>query len=193
MIMMTRQLTVWIAGLLLAVPLGADQVDLVDELKEIPAEVELMVRGASVPLSQPAQDQVAQGMKTLLQTCRVDSKTSPAAFIKFNQGGVPFSWERVTDPLRNTSYLMVSLGKLEKLRAGNKSVYAQRLLMETPEGNWPRKYIATSDGRSAIQFGRCSGLVVVDIICIPEVLSQLPKDYSKACRVLPPKSGEVVK
>jgi len=179
-------------GVLLAGPLMADTADLIEELKEIPPEVELLVKGSPVPLEQNVQDQVAAGMKTLLQTCRIDSKTSPLAFRKMN-GPLPFDWGRVTDPLRNTSYLMVSLGKLAKLRAGNKTVYAQRLLLETPAGNWPRKYMVTSDGRNAIQFARCSGLVVVDIICIPEVLSRLPKEYARACSVLPPKSSELVK
>jgi len=179
-------------SLLLAGTATADNADLIQELKEIPPEVEMSVAGTPVPLSQSVQDQVATGMTTLLQTCRIDSKTSTLAFQKLN-GSLPFDWDRATDPLRNTSYLLVSLGKLAKLRAGNKTVYAQKLLLETPAGNWPRKYMVTSDGRNAIQFSRCSGLVVVDVICIPEVLAQLPKDYARACSVLPPKSSEVVK
>lgn len=177
---------------LLATIAHADNADLIEELKEIPPEVEMYVRGAPVPVSQPVQDQLASGLKTLLQTCRVDSKTSPLAFKKLN-GRLPFNWQRATDPLRNASYILVSLGKLEKLRAGNKTVYTQKILMETPPGNWPKKYIVTTDGRNSIQFGRCSGLVVVDIICIPEVLDKLPKDYARACSVLPPKSSELVK
>ncbi len=179
-------------GLLLVNIANADNADLIKELKEIPLEVEMFSRGAPVPLPEAVQEQVATGIKTLLKTCRADSKTSPLAFKKFNKR-LPFNWTRATDPLRNTSYLLVSLGKLEKLRAGNKTVYAQKILMETPEGNWPRKYIVTTDGRSEIQFGRCSGLVVVDIICIPELLEKLPKDYARACSVLPPKSSELVK
>ena len=179
-------------GLFVATFVAADEADLIKELKEVPPEVEMVVRGAPVPLDEAVQEQVTTGLKTLLQTCRVDSKTSPLAFRKLN-GSLPFNWQRATDPLRNTSYLLVSLGKLEKLRAGNKTVYAQKLLLETPQGNWPRKYMVTTDGRSAIQFSRCSGLVVVDIICIPEVLKQLPEDYARACSVLPPKSSELVK
>jgi len=178
--------------LLLAGSAIADQADLIEELKEIPPEVEMMVKGAPIPLAQSVQDKVATGLKTLLQTCRIDSKTSASAFTRLT-GSRSFNWQRATDPLRKTSYLMVSLGKLAKLRAGNKTVYTQRLLLETPPGNWPRKYIVTSDGRAPILFGRCSGLVVVDIICIPEVLANLPKDYARACSVLPPSSSELVK
>lgn len=181
-----------LGGILLANFASADSADLIKELKEIPAEVEMSVRGTPVPLSEPVQAQLITGLKTLLQTCRADSKTSPLAFKRFNRS-VPFNWDRAIDPLRNTSYILVSLGKLEKLRAGNKTVYAQKILLETPEGNWPRKYMVTSDGRSPIRFTRCSGLVVVDVICIPEVLAHLPKDYARACSVLPPKSSEVVK
>ncbi len=190
---MIMRLTIFLfSSFLLVSTASADTADLIKELKEIPPEVEMFVRGASVPLSEPVQEQVATGLKTLLQTCRVDSKTSPLAFKKLS-GKLPFNWDRATDILRNTSYLLVSLGKLEKLRAGNKTVYAQKILMETPSGNWPRKYIVTTDGGNAIQFARCSGLVVVDIICIPDVLKQLPKDYGRACSVLPPKSSEIVK
>jgi len=178
-------------GLFIASLANADNADLISELKEIPPEVEMFVGGAPFPLSQAVQDQVAVGLKTLLQTCRVDSKTSALFFRKLN-GALPFDWTRATDPLRNTSYLLVSLGKLEKLRAGNKTVYAQKLLLETPPGNWPRKYIVTTDGQDHIQFARCSGLVVVDIICIPDLLAKLPKDYARACSVLPPKSSELV-
>lgn len=179
-------------GILVSGSAIADNADLITELKEIPPEVEMLVRGNLVQIEQEAQDKIAAGLTTLLQTCRIDSKTSPAAFSKLT-GRLPFSWQRATDPLRNTSYLMVSLGKLAKLRAGNKTVYAQRLLLETPPGNWPRKYLVTTDGRNEILFGRCSGLVVVDIICIPEVLKNLPKDYARACSVLPPTSVEIVK
>ncbi len=179
-------------GMLVSGPTVADNADLITELKEIPPEVEMFVRGSPVQMEQSVQDKISTGIKTLLQTCRIDSKTSPAAFRRMH-GKTPFNWQRATDPLRNTSYLMVSLGKLAKLRAGNKIVYAQRLLLETPPGNWPKKYLATSDGRTEILFGRCSGLVVVDIICIPEVLANLPKDYARACSVLPPTSSEVVK
>jgi len=180
-------------GFLLAVSTAsADNADLIQELKEIPPEVEMFVRGAPAPLPQAVQDQVVAGLTTLLQTCRVDSKSNPLVFQKMN-GALPFNWDRATDSLRNTSYLLVSLGKLAKLRAGNKTVYAQKLLLETPEGNWPRKYMVTTDGRNAIQFSRCSGLVVVDVICIPEVLEKLPKEYGRACSVLPPKSSELVK
>ena len=189
---MNRVITSLLFGMLLSGPIAADNADLITELKEIPPEVEMLVRGNPVQMEQSVQDKVATGLKTLLQTCRTDSKTSPAAFSKLT-GRLPFSWQRATDPLRNTSYLMVSLGKLAKLRAGNKIVYAQRLLLETPPGNWPRKYLATSDGRTEILFGRCSGLVVVDIICIPEVLANLPKDYARACSVLPPTTSEIVK
>jgi len=189
---MNRLMIILLSGLLLANTVVADQADLIAELKEIPPEVEMLVRGNPVQMEQAVQDKIATGVKTLLQTCRIDSKTSPGAFRKWT-GKLPFSWERATDPLRNASYLKVSLGKLAKLRAGNKTVYAQQLLLETPSGNWPRKYVATTDGRNEILFGRCSGLVVVDIICIPEVLRNLPKDYARACSVLPPSSSEIVK
>jgi len=162
----------------------ADVTDLVDELREIPSEAELITRGLNVPLSEAVQVKLVDGMKTLLKTCKVDSKTRPSAFNKFNKD-LPFSWQRATDPLRNTSYISVSLGKLEKLRAGNKSVYAKSIMLETPNGNWPRKFIAVSDGRNTIQFTKCSGLVVVDIICMKGVKSSMPKNYSQACKVLP--------
>jgi len=178
-------------GVLMTEWVAADSADLIQELKEIPPEVELFVKGAPVVLPQPVQEEITTGLTTLLKTCRVDSKTSPRFFKKRNKS-VPFNWDRATDPLRNTSYILVSLGKLEKLRAGSKLVYAQQLLLETPPGNWPRKYMVSTDGRSAIQFGRCSGLVVVDIICIPELLAKLPKDYARACSVLPPRSSELV-
>jgi len=189
---MKRMTITLLSGLLLSGVATADQADLIEELKEIPPEVEMLVRGNPVQFEQDMQDKIALGMKTLLQTCRIDSKTSPAAFRRLT-GKLPFSWQRATDPLRNTSYIMISLGKLDKLRAGNKTVYAQKLLLETPAGNWPRKYLATTDGRNEILFGRCSGLVVVDIICIPDVLKHLPKDYAKACSVLPPSSSDIVK
>ena len=189
---MNRTMTGVLAWLLFSGTAFADQADLIAELKEIPPEVEMMVKGNPVLMSQSVQDKVFTGMKTLLETCRIDSKTSPAPFRRLH-GKTTFNWQRDTDPLRKTSYLLVSLGKLDKLRAGNKTVYAQRLLLETPDGNWPRKYMVTSDGQTPILFGRCSGLVVVDIICIPEVLANLPKDYARACSVLPPQSSEVVK
>lgn len=189
---MIMRLTLFILGCsMVAGSAFAESTDLIKELKEIPPEVEMFVRGVPVPLAQSVQDQVSSGLQTLLETCRVDSKTSPLAFKRLN-GPLPFNWDRAIDPLRNTSYLMVSLGKLAKLRAGNKTVYAQRVMMETPPGNWPRKYLVTNDGRNSIQFARCSGLVVVDVICIPEVLAQLPKDYARACSVLPPRSSELV-
>lgn len=179
-------------NILLANIAAADTADLIKELKEIPPEAEMFSGGQPLPLTESVQEQVVTGLTTLLKTCRIDSKTSSLAFKKLN-GRLPFDWDRAIDPLRNASYIIVSLGKLEKLRAGNKSVYTQKILMETPNGNWPRKYIVTTDGRTAIQFGRCSGLVVVDIICIPEILKNLPKDYARACSVLPPKSSELVK
>jgi len=170
----------------------ADQVDLIEELKEIPVETQIMQKGVSIPISEALQNQIADQMKVLLQTCRVDSKTNPRSFRKLNKG-VPFSWDRVTDPLRNASYIHVSLGKLDKLRAGSKTVYARELLLETPPGNWPRKYMVSTDGRTNIQFAKCSGLVVVDVICMQGVLEYLPKDYGRACRILPPNSSKVLK
>ena len=170
----------------------ADEVDLVEELKEIPVEAEIMQRGVPIPITEELQNKLADTMKVLLQTCRVDSKTNPRSFRKLNKG-VPFNWDRVVDPLRNASYIHVSLGKLDKLRAGTKTVYARELLLETPPGNWPKKYMVSSDGRSNIQFSKCSGLVVVDVICMPGILEHLPKDYGRACRVLPPNSSQAVK
>ena len=137
-----------------------------------------------VPLAQEVQDKLVDSMKTLLKTCRVDSKTRPSAFIRYNNG-IPFDWDRASDPLRGTSFIKVSLGKLDKLIAGNKSVYSKHLMLETPVGNWPKKYIVAYDGRGAIQFAKCSGLVVVDIVCLPGVREHMPKDYAQACRVLP--------
>ena len=170
----------------------ADEVDLIEELKEIPVEAHIMQKGAPIPITEELQNRIADQMKILLQTCRIDSKTNPRSFRKLNKG-VPFSWDRVTDPLRNASYIHVSLGKMDKLRAGSKTVYARELLLETPPGNWPRKYMVSTDGRTNIQFAKCSGLVVVDVICMPGVLEHLPEDYGRACRILPPNSSEVLK
>jgi len=170
----------------------ADQVDLIDELKEIPVETKIMQRGKEIPIDEALQNRIADQMKILLQTCRVDSKTNARAFRKLNKG-VPFSWDRVTDPYRNASYIHVSLGKLDKLRAGTKTVYARGLLLETPPGNWPRKYMVSTDGRTNIQFTQCSGLVVVDVICMKGVLEHLPKEYARACRILPPETSDKLK
>lgn len=164
--------------------LWADTVDLIDLLDEIPAETELVQKGVKIPLNDAAQVKVGEAMKVLLETCRADSKTRRSLFRKYNKG-VPFDWERSTDMLRGTSFIKVSLGKLEKLRAGNKNVYAKYLLLETPAGNWPRKYMVAYDGSTAIQFTKCSGLVTVDLICLKEINEFLPKDYAEACRVLP--------
>ena len=162
----------------------ADVTDLVDVLQELPAEAELIKNGVPVPLVDDAQAKLVENMKTLLKTCRIDSKTRPSAFRRYN-GGLPFDWYRASDPLRGTSFIKVSLGKLQKMVAGNKSVYAKQLMMETPAGNWPEKYIVAYDGRGAIQFSKCSSLVVVDIICMPGVRENMPKDYMQACKVLP--------
>lgn len=176
--------------LLVSIPaiVYADIADLVDELQELPVEAELVKQGVPVQLANDTQAKLVETMKTLLKTCRIDSKTRPSVFNSYNNG-LPFDWYRASDTLRGTSYIKVSLGKLEKLVAGNKSVYAKQLMMETPAGNWPKKYIVAYDGRGAIQFAKCSGLVVVDIICMPGVRENMPKDYTQACRVLPEDSS----
>ncbi|MDT8405023.1 hypothetical protein [Sulfuriflexus sp.] len=176
--------TVFSLTLLLAQGVHADTVDLVDLLGELPPTSELVQKGVEIPLDEPTQNKVSGALKTLLETCRADSKTRPSMFRKFNNG-VPFEWGRSTDPLRGASFIKVSLGKLEKLRAGNKNVYAKYLLLETPPGNWPRKYMVAYDGSTAIQFTTCSGLVTVDLICLPGIRDHLPKSYAPACKVLP--------
>ena len=181
---MKSSTTVFFLSLLLAQGVHADTVDLVDLLGELPPTSELVQKGVEIPLDAPTQNKVSGALKTLLETCRSDSKTRPSLFRKFNNG-VPFEWDRSTDPLRGTSFIKVSLGKLEKLRAGNKNVYAKYLLIETPPGNWPRKYMVAYDGSTAIQFTTCSGLVTVDLICMPGIRDHLPKSYAPACNVLP--------
>lgn len=170
--------------MLLPLGLRADTVDLVELLGEFPANSELIRKGVDIPLDALTQKKVSAALKTMLETCRADSKTRVSLFRKFNKG-VPFEWERSTDPLRGTSFIKVSLGKLEKLRAGNKNVYAKYLLLETPSGNWPRKYMVAYDGSTSIMFSKCSGLVTVDLICMPGVREHMPKSYAPACRVLP--------
>lgn len=181
---MKSSITLFFLTMLLPQGVWADTVDLVELLGELPAETELVQKGVKIPLDAATQNKVGGALKTLLETCRADSKTRPLLFRQFNKG-VPFEWERSTDPLRGVSFIRVSLGKLEKLRAGNKNVYAKYLLLETPPGNWPGKYMVAYDGSTSIQFTRCSGLVTVDLICLPEIRDHLPRSYAPACKVLP--------
>jgi hypothetical protein len=182
---MKSSITLFFLTMLLPLGLRADNIDLIDLLGELPPETELVQKGVKIPLDEASQSKMVGAMKTLLETCRADSKTRHSLFRTFNKG-VPFDWERSTDALRGTSFIKVSLGKLEKLRAGNKNVYAKYLLLETPPGNWPRKYMVAYDGGgTAIQFTNCSGLVMVDLICMPEIRDHLPNSYAPACKVLP--------
>ena len=181
---MKSSITLFLLVMLLPLGLRADMVDLVELLGEFPANSELIRNGVDIPLDDDTQQKVSSALKTMLQTCRVDSKTRASAFRKFNKN-IAFEWERSTDPLRGTSFIKVSLGKLEKLRAGNKNVYAKYLLLETPAGNWPRKYMFAYDGSTSILFSKCSGLVTVDLICMPGVREHMPESYAPACKVLP--------
>lgn len=170
----------------------ADMIDLIDEVGATPPEAMIYRQGKQVSLDQATQDKVSAALRTLLESCRADSKTRASLFRKYNKD-YPFNWDRATDPLRGVSYIQVSLGKLEKLRAGNKNVYAKHLLLETPAGNWPRKYMVAYDGSTAIQFTKCSGLVTVDIICMPEIREHLPESYAPACKVVPDMKDEADK
>lgn len=181
---MKSSITLFFLTMLLPNGLRADNIDLIDLLGELPPETELVQNGRTIALDTSIQGKLGGALKTMLETCRADSKTRRSLFRQFNKG-LPFDWERSTDALRGTSFIKVSLGKLEKLRAGNKNVYAKYLLLETPAGNWPRKYMVAYDGSTAIQFTKCSGLVTVDIICMPGVREHLPKGYAAACKVLP--------
>ena len=181
---MKSSITLFFLAMLLPFSLRADNIDLIELLGELPPETQLVQNGIEIPLDSTIQGKVGGALKTMLETCRADSKTRASLFRKFNKG-VPFDWERSTDALRGTSFIKVSLGKLEKLRAGNKNVYAKYLLLETPAGNWPRKYMVAYDGSTAIQFTKCSGLVTVDIICMPGIREHLPTSYASACKVLP--------
>lgn len=181
---MKSSITLFLLGILLPAVAQAENIDLIDQLGALPPETELVQKGRIISLDAATQLKVGASMKTLLETCRADSKTRNSLFREFNKG-VPFDWARSTDTLRGTSFIKVSLGKLEKLRAGNKNVYAKYLLLETPTGNWPSKYMVAYDGSTTIQFTRCSGLVVVDIICMPEMREHMPKGYAPACQVVP--------
>lgn len=181
---MKSSITLFFLAMLLSPGLRADTVDLVELLGEFPANVELVSKGVDIPLDATTQKKMSAALKTMLETCRADSKTRASLFRKFNND-LPFEWDRSTDPLRGTSFIKVSLGKLEKLRAGNKNVYAKYLLLETPPGNWPRKFMVAYDGSTSIMFSKCSGLVTVDLICMPGVREHMPESYAPACRVLP--------
>lgn len=168
----------------LAMPLPAAEVDLVDELASTPASAELVVRGKQIPLDEPLQKEVIDMLKGVVGGCKTDSKTRPTAFSEFDKN-LPFDWERARDPLRRVSYISASLGKLEKLTAGNKSVYSKHIMLETPSGNWPRKYAAIYDGQQTIRFTNCNGFDVVELICTSGIREHMPSQYLAACKTLP--------
>jgi hypothetical protein len=168
----------------LALPLVAAQIDLVDELKNTPASAELVVRGKPIPLDDALQKEVIDMLKGVVGGCKTDSKTRPSAFNEFDNN-LPFDWERARDPLRRVSYISASLGKLDKLTAGNKSVYSKYIMLETPPGNWPRKYAAIYDGQQSIRFTNCNGFDVVELICTSGIREHMPTEYLSACKTLP--------
>lgn len=179
------------AGLTLASSVLA--ADLVDELKTIPANAELVVRGKPMPVSEALQTEVIDMLKGILAGCKTDSKTRPSAFRKFDRKALPFDWQRSRDYLRRVSYISASLGKLEKLNAGNKSVYAKHIMLETPPGNWPRKYAVIYDGQQSIRFTNCNGFDVVELICTDGIREHMPERYLAACKAMPAEMKQVAK
>lgn len=172
-----------ISPVLLLMPWTIQAADLIDELKEIPPAAQVVVHGTTQPVSPEQTPAVLEAMKTLLKGCRSDSKTQPSAFKPYDK--YPYDWDRARDALRRTSYIDVSLGKLEKLPAGNKLVYTKYIMLETPPGNWPAKYLAVNDGEQTIRFGGCNGFDVVKLICMPGIMAYMPEGYAAACKVTP--------
>ncbi len=185
--------SLFITGLAgLALTASAVAADLVDELKSIPASAELVVHGKPAPVSEELQSEIIDMLKGILAGCRTDSKTRPGAFREFDRKALPYDWQRSRDYLRRVSYISASLGRLEKLNAGNKSVYAKHIMLETPPGNWPRKYAVIYDGQQSIRFTNCNGFDVVELICTDGIREHMPERYLAACKALPPEMKSAV-